>query len=182
MENISKIKEILKNYNDVIMQCNLLKINIKHYEELLKLSDLSGFDYYKEKTFLGIKYLSPIFSSVENEAFKKEKIHKLNYDTIFELKIQEQKKLLNLKKKINMINSAIARLQEQDRFIIQCKFIDNRKLTYQDIVCNFYDKYKFYLDIRTIKRRVKEAIKKIENNLNNVGIDLNNTIKFSLLF
>jgi hypothetical protein len=176
---MNSIKKILSNYNDYLMQIKIIKNQIQYYTELLKLSDLSQFDYYRQKIFLGIKYTSPIYSTVEKEAFKKDKIHKLNYEIIFDLRNIEQKKLLKIKKQVQMVNSAISRLNEQDRFIIKCKYIDNRNLTYKDIIENIYTKFKFYFDERTIKRRVKKAITLIEKNLNDCNIDLNNTINYN---
>ena len=173
------IKTVLSNYNDILMQIKFIINQIKYYDDLLRLPDLSDFEYYKEQTFLGLKYKSPVFSIVEKEAFTQEKRHKLNYDIIFSLRNAERKKILKLKKQINIINSSLRSLNFEDRYVLECKFIDNRKLTYDDIARNFYEKFKYYLDKRSIKRRVAIAIKKIEKNIQVADIDLNKTLNLN---
>jgi hypothetical protein len=157
---------ILYLYQDI--KCDIKNIidTIAYYEKLLQQEDLSELDYYKNIQYMGIKYISTIFSIVEKTVCKKETAHRLNHDTIRELKAKEETKLLEKQNQLDNIDNALAILSSEDIYIIKCKFFHRMK--YKDITLNFNKRFKYYLTEQTIKKRVKNSIKKMTTIINPV--------------
>jgi uncharacterized protein YuzB (UPF0349 family) len=158
--------EILYHYQDIKAEIKNIQDNIKYYEKLLKQEDLSELDYYKNLQYMGIKYISTIFSIVEKEVCKKETAHKLNHNIIRELKAKEETKILERQNQIDNIDNALAILSSEDIYIIKCKFFHMMK--YKDITINFNTRFRYYLTEQTIKKRVKNSIKKMTTIINPV--------------
>jgi len=158
--------KILYHYQDIKAEIKNIIDSIKYYEQLLKQEDLSELDYYKNTKYMGIRYISTIFSIVEKEVCKKETAHRLNHDTIRELKAKEETKLLEKQNQLDNIDNALAILSSEDIYIIKCKFFHRMK--YKDITLNFNTRFKYYLTEQTIKKRVKNSIRKMTTIINPV--------------
>jgi len=157
---------ILYLYQDIKAEIRNIQDNIKYYEKLIEQVDLSELDYYKSISYLGIKYISTIFSIVEKEVTRKETAHNLNLQIVRELKAKEETKLLERQNQINNIDNALLLLSTEDLYIIKCKFFHRMK--YKDITTNFNAHFRYYLTEQTIKLRVKNSIKKMKTIINPV--------------
>ncbi|MDD5589397.1 MAG: hypothetical protein PHP92_05055 [Candidatus Nanoarchaeia archaeon] len=158
--------KILYHYQDIKAEIKNIIDNIRYFEKLLQQEDLSELDYYKNIKYIGKKYISTIFSVVEIEVCKKETAHKLNHEIIRELKAKEETKLLERQNQLDNIENALSILSSEDIYIIKCKFFHRMK--YKDITLNFNTRFKYYLTEQTIKKRVRNSIKKMTTIINPV--------------
>jgi hypothetical protein len=153
-------------YQEIKSEIKVIKSNIEYYNNLLQQEDLSELEYYKNFKYMGVKYISTIFSIVEKEVVRKETAHKLNHSVVRELKAKEETRLLQKQNIITNIDNALEYLHEEDIYIIKCKFFHRMK--YKDITLNFNTRFKYYLTEQTIKKRVKNSIKKMTTIINPV--------------
>jgi hypothetical protein len=158
--------KILYSYVDIKADIKNIQDNIAYYEQLLRQSDLSELDYYKKINYMGIKYISTIFSIVEKEVTRKETAHNLNSQIIRELKAKAETKLLEKQNQIDNIDNALAVLSTEDIYIIKCKFFHRMK--YKDITINYNAHFRYAITEQTIKLRVKNSIKKMTTIINPV--------------
>jgi hypothetical protein len=153
-------------YQDIKAEICVIKNNIEYYAMLLQQEDLSELEYCKKIQYLGIKYISTIFSVVEKEVTRKETAHNLNHKIVKELLEKEKTKLLFKQNQIDNIDSALNALNAEDRYIIKCKFFHRMK--YKDIETNYKAHFRYCLTEQTIKKRVKNAIRKMTTIINAV--------------
>lgn len=158
--------KILYMYTDIKADIKNIKDSIKYYEQLLQQSDLSELDYFKKIEFIGIKYISTIFSIVEKEVTRKETAHKLNAQIIRELKAKAETELLQKQNQIDNIDNAIECLSKEDIYIIKCKYL--HRMTYKCITINYNTQFRYALTEQSIKLRAKNSIKKMKNIINPV--------------
>ena len=158
--------KILYHYQDIKAEIKNIQDSINYYEKLLHQEDLSELDYYKNTKYMGIKFISTIFSIVEKEVCKKETAHRLNHNIVRELLAKEETKLLEKQNQIDNIDNALAVLSSEDIYIIKCKFFHRMK--YKDITINFNTRFRYYLTEQTIKKRVNNSIKKMTTIINPV--------------
>jgi hypothetical protein len=160
------ISKILSSYNNIKAEIKRLEDEQKYYKELLSYDDLSELEYYKPSTYTGIKYVYMVYSEVEHKILEKEKVHKLNYQTIKQLLNKTITLLLENKNKIININNAINFLSNQNKFIIIKKFFE--KLKYKEIVKEYTKKFNYFLSEQTIKLRVRKSLALIETKINKI--------------
>ena len=155
------LKEMLKKIKDTKAEIKILEREIQFYQELLTKADLSEYEFYKENKFrFGISYKSMIYSEVEKLAFQREVRHKLNHEIVKEILNTSRAKLKIKQRQVSMILEAMNSLTENDKFIIECKYLHSMK--YIQIQKNYQEKFKFFLDKNTIIRRATRAIKHME--------------------
>lgn len=165
--DMSYITNLLKNYKEnkekiaiIKERINLWKrIQQEHAEDLEYLTDWF-LDLKKSDTYGMPKAIGMYISTVEEKTIKKEEINNTIYKFI---KIQEERNK-TLTWEINKLEKAIKNLKEEERFILDCKYLEMHLKT-KDIIVSVYNTYKKTYGTEAIKKKIASIKRKIYKNM-----------------
>jgi hypothetical protein len=158
--------ELIKEYKNICIDIDLIKQQIKFFDELL--IDYSKLDLYETKPLhrinnKPIEYMT--YSTVEREAFRGDNIRKVKANDI-----KKEKKLLENKLSIknnekNYIDKLLMVLSRNEFYIVSITLID--RYDWDNAMNNYNNKYKNKpLSVSRLKEIRKESLKKIETRIN----------------
>jgi len=158
--------ELIKEYKNICIDIDLIKQQIKFFDELL--IDYSKLDLYDIKPLhrinnKPIEYMT--YSPVEMEAFRGDTIRKAKVNDI-----KNEKKLLENKLSIknnekNYIDKLLMVLSMNEFYIVSITLIE--RYDWDNAMNNYNNKYKNKpLSVSRLKEIRKESLKKIETRIN----------------
>ena len=160
--DMKDITKMLKNHikDKEYIEVNTKKIEIWKNELYSRWDDeylLDGwFKDLKTIDTFGMPKGTNYDSYIENEIINKEKIR----NKIKEFIKLEEERLNNVITRYNKIEKAIDKLNEKDKFIIDCRY-GEMGLNINDTITSFYKKYGVFLTIDQIKKKIAGIKKQI---------------------
>lgn len=147
------IQSYLKNYNKVLSNIEIKQSRLDTLKLLLENWDGSC-ESLKGQVLSDMPFVSGEFNSkTEMALIKKEDLKQRITDMQVELKFRQEV--------INTVNSKLKNLNEEEKFIIECVYINNIK-TYNRVSTLFKAKFDVWMNPKSIIRSEKNAIRKMQ--------------------
>lgn len=158
------VVEVLRNYNELQSQIEILESRISYIENLLQLDDLSELQYFEHKY-----YKKPLIPRpTETRAINLSKNQTVTRNELKKDKDKIKSILFDKEYQVKEINIALKRLIDVQKYIIECKYFE--RMTYNQILENL-QKNKFKQlntwclnTIVNVHNKAIEIMQKIVNN------------------
>lgn len=165
--DMSHVTSLLKNYRENKETVEIVKDRIKlwkkvqqeHADDLEYLTDWF-LELKREDTYGMPKPKGAYISTLDEQVIKKEEINTIIYKFI---KLAEERND-TLIRELNKLEKAIKGLKEEERFILNCKYLEMNLKT-ADIITSVYNAFKKTYSAEALKKKIASIKKKIYKNM-----------------
>jgi hypothetical protein len=159
-----KITDVLKKYRYKKARIDTAYARIKGFEEILKLGNFSMLQWNNNSDNFGMPKARNNQSIIETEIMIKDNNIKITAELVKQLIKNEKSRIFPLEQEIKLIDKALNALSQQDRYIVELKYMDN--LDWRDVEISFFEQYRKNLTEIRLKQIAAESISMLNCILN----------------